>query len=189
MQLSQQQNLPVPQAVAWDALNDISLLQSCIPGCESLTEEEEDRYAVLIAVSVGPVKARFKGKLRIEDKVPPSSYRLEFEGQGGPAGHGKGHADVRLESSGPSLTVLHYTAHASVGGKLAQIGSRMIDMAAQKMAADFFDRFTAALKERYPETVETGVEQSGDQQRPSSWQSFVGWLRRLFGRASGVRVK
>lgn len=150
MHLSQQKRLPVAQAVAWAALNDIALLQSCIPGCEALQPDGENSYSVLVTAAVGPVRARFKGRLRIRDMLPPASYRLEFEGQGGAAGHGKGHADIRLEPEGPAATVLHYTAHATVGGKLAQIGSRLVDMAAQKMASDFFERFDSELERRYP---------------------------------------
>lgn len=180
MQLTQQQLLPVSQAVAWEALNDIPLLQACIPGCESLTAEGADQYAVAMTASVGPVRARFKGKLKIEDKVQPASYRLQFEGQGGAAGHGKGHADVHLEPAGPASTLLHYTAHASVGGKLAQIGSRLVDMAAQKMATDFFAKFTAALRERHPAPVGAESQPLPVVERPSPWHRFRAWLKQLF---------
>ena len=127
----------------------MSLLQASIPGCESITPTGDNQYDVAIMAAVGPVKARFKGKLRLQDLQPPTSYTMHFEGQGGPAGHGKGSAQVRLESVGARETVLHYSANASVGGKLAQIGSRLVDMAAQKMANDFFATFNAKLSERY----------------------------------------
>ncbi len=149
MQLSNQQTLPVTQAQAWEALNDITLLQQAIPGCESLTPSGDNQFDVLITAAIGPVKAKFKGKLQLENLQPPTSYTLRFEGQGGAAGHGKGHAEIRLEATGPRETVLHYTAHATVGGKIAQIGSRLVDMAAQKMATDFFETFNARLQERY----------------------------------------
>jgi uncharacterized protein len=150
MKLSNQQTLPVSQAVAWQALNDTTLLQAAIPGCESLTALGDDQYEVQLKAALGPVKAKFKGKLQLADLDPPKAYTLHFEGQGGVAGHGKGSAQVRLEAVGPDETTLHYTAQASVGGKLAQIGSRLIDMAAQKMANEFFEKFTALLSERQP---------------------------------------
>jgi carbon monoxide dehydrogenase subunit G len=149
MELSNQQLLPVSQAQAWEALNDTAMLQAAIPGCESLTASGDHQYELLVATAIGPVKARFKGKLELADLNPPHSYTLHFEGQGGAAGHGKGSATVRLEPAGPHATRLHYTAQASVGGKLAQVGSRLIDLAAQKLAGDFFQNFGAALLQRY----------------------------------------
>ena len=112
MQLTNTQTLPVGQAQAWEALNDISLLQSAIPGCESITPTGDNQYEALVTAAIGPVKAKFKGKLRLENLQPPTSYTLAFEGQGGAAGHGKGHAEIRLEAVGPRETILHYTAHA-----------------------------------------------------------------------------
>lgn len=187
MELSQQQHLPVSQSAAWDALNDTELLKACIPGCESLAANGEDEYEVAMVAAVGPVRARFKGRLRIADKSAPESYRLYFEGQGGPAGFGKGHADVRLELLDGTATLLHYTAHASVGGKLAQIGSRLLDMAAQKMAGEFFSRFTAELQARHPapseppgeaETLTNAASASADAEP-------VPWTRRLFRKGEG----
>ena len=179
MQLTSQQTLPVSQAQAWEALNDTTLLQQAIPGCESLTPIAENQYQVLITAAIGPVKAKFKGKLQLENLQPPTSYTLRFDGQGGAAGHGKGHAEIRLEASGPHTTVLHYSAHATVGGKIAQIGSRLVDMAAQKMATDFFETFNARLQERFPPAVDVlpapVVPPKGLMAR------LLGWLKRLFG--------
>jgi len=149
MQLSNQQTLPVSVQKAWDALNDTSILQACIPGCESLTAVSDNRYSVVILAAVGPVKARFKGELTLHDLNPPMSYSIHFEGQGGAAGHGKGSAQVHLEPVSTHETLLHYSATASVGGKLAQIGQRLVDMAAQRMASDFFANFDAKLKAAY----------------------------------------
>lgn len=149
MELTSQQTLPVSQQQAWEALNDVTLLQASIPGCESITPTGDNQYEVAILAAVGPVKARFKGKLRLTDLQPPTSYTMHFEGQGGAAGHGKGSAQVRLEPVNARETLLHYSAQASVGGKIAQIGSRLVDMAAQKMANDFFATFNARLAERY----------------------------------------
>ncbi len=178
MELTSQQTLPVTQQQAWEALNDIALLQSAIPGCESITPAGDNRYDVAITASVGPVKARFKGKLQILDLNPPASYTLRFEGQGGAAGHGKGSAQVRLESVQARLTTLHYTAQASVGGKIAQIGSRLVDMAAQKMAGEFFATFNAKLAERYG-----AAPVSAPAAAPSLWARVMAFLRRLFGAA------
>jgi uncharacterized protein len=150
MQLSNQQTLPVSQAIAWDALNDTSLLQQAIPGCESITASGENQFDVAVTAAIGPVKAKFKGKLQLSELDPPNAYTMQFEGQGGAAGHGKGTAKVRLEPVSANETTLHYDVTASVGGKIAQIGSRLVDMAAQKMAGEFFQTFTARLSERYP---------------------------------------
>ncbi len=178
MQLTNQQSLPVTLAQAWEALNDITLLQAAIPGCEGITPTGENQYEVLVTAAIGPVKAKFKGKLQLENLQPPTSYTLRFEGQGGAAGHGKGHADIRLEAAGASTTLLHYTAHASVGGKIAQIGSRLVDMAAQKMATEFFESFNARLQERYPATVPAVAPPA-----PLGLLArLADWLRRLFGR-------
>jgi uncharacterized protein len=175
MQLSNQQTLPVNQQQAWEALNDVTLLQSAIPGCEAITAAGDNQYDVAITAAVGPVKAHFKGKLRLEDLAPPTSYTMHFEGQGGAAGHGKGSAQVRLEPVNGRETVLHYSANASVGGKLAQIGSRLVDMTAQKMANDFFSAFNAKLAERY------GVAPAAAEKAPGLWSHVVAWLKKVFG--------
>jgi uncharacterized protein len=172
MQLTSQQTLPVSQQIAWEALNDLGLLQAAIPGCESITPAGADEYEVAVMAAVGPVKARFKGKLRLAERVPPESYTIHFEGQGGAAGFGKGSAQVRLQAVGNHETLLHYTANAQVGGKIAQIGSRLVDMAAQKMANDFFATFNAKLAERH------GVPAAAA--APGLWARFVAWLKRLF---------
>jgi hypothetical protein len=176
MQLTSQQTLPVSQAQAWEALNDVTLLQAAIPGCESVTATGADRFDVLLTAAVGPVKARFKGKLQLENLQPPASFALRFEGQGGAAGFGKGYADIRLQPAGARGTVLHYDAHATVGGKLAQVGSRLVAMTAQKMASEFFESFNLALQERYGAVVAPPLPPSGLLAR------LWAWLRRLFGR-------
>ncbi len=179
MELSNQQTLPVTQDQAWAALNDIALLQQAIPGCEAITPAGDNRFDVLITAAIGPVKAKFKGKLQLENLQPPTSYTLRFEGQGGAAGHGKGQADIRLEAAGPRSTVLHYSAKASVGGKIAQIGSRLVDMAAQKMATEFFDNFNARLQEKYGVVAEPAAPATAAAQGPLA--RLLALLRRLFG--------
>ncbi|NCT84361.1 MAG: carbon monoxide dehydrogenase subunit G [Comamonadaceae bacterium] len=182
MNLTGQQTLPVSQAQAWEALNDTAMLQAAVPGCEAITPAGDHAFDVLMAVSIGPVKAKFKGRLQLSDLQPPHSYRLAFEGSGGAAGHGKGQALVTLEALAPQQTRLNYEVSASVGGKLAQIGSRLVDMAAQKLAEDFFARFQAALLERHPPaaTAATG-EAAAPAPAASPWRRLLDWLRRLFG--------
>jgi carbon monoxide dehydrogenase subunit G len=180
MQLTSQQALPVSQAIAWDALNDTEMLRAAIPGCEALSKTGDNDYEVQLTAAVGPVKAKFKGKLKLSDLKPPQSYRIAFEGQGGAAGHGKGSADVRLEPTGPNTTTLHYSANAQVGGKIAQIGSRLIDMAAQKMAGEFFAKFNAALEAKYPPPVVEAAPVVPPAPH-GLFARFVTWLKRLFG--------
>ena len=179
MNLTGQETLPVSQAQAWEALNDAELLKASISGCDSLTLIGEHEYEALMTVSIGPVKAKFKGKLKLADLQPPNSYSLAFEGSGGAAGHGKGSARVRLEALGAAQTLLHYEVQASVGGKIAQIGSRLVDMAAQKMAGDFFAAFNAALQERYAAApAEQPAVAKGRWQALLDW--YLGWLGRIF---------
>lgn len=181
MQLTNQQVLPVGQAQAWEALNDIALLQSAIPGCEGITATGEHQYEVLVTAAIGPVKAKFKGKLRLDELNPPTSYVMHFEGQGGAAGHGKGSAEVKLEATGPRETVLHYTANASVGGKIAQIGSRLVDMAAQKMATEFFETFNAKLQERYGVTAEPEAAPAAAPAPQGLFARLGAFFKKLFG--------
>ncbi|NPT41879.1 carbon monoxide dehydrogenase [Paraburkholderia sp. 1N] len=145
MELSETHTLPVSQQRAWDALNDTGILRACIPGCESIDPDGENAYAVVMSAAVGPVKARFKGRMELTDIEAPNTYTIVFEGQGGVAGFGKGNAHVTLEPEGDAATKLTYTATAQVGGKLAQIGSRLVDGAARKIAGEFFKRFGAQV--------------------------------------------
>ena len=144
MEMSGEQHILLPQQRVWEALNDPAILKACIPGCESIDRVADNEYKVAMTAAVGPVKAKFSGKLLLSDIDPPNSYSLAFEGSGGAAGFGKGSAQVSLtpESGG---TLLTYKAQASVGGKLAQIGSRLIDGVAKKMADDFFIRFNKTV--------------------------------------------
>lgn len=145
MELTESYTLPVPQQRAWEALNDTDILRASIPGCDSIEADGENAYALSMSASVGPVKARFKGRMQLTDIDAPRTYTIVFEGQGGAAGFGKGSAHVTLEAEGEAATKLSYTASAQVGGKLAQIGSRLVDGAARKIAGEFFKRFGAQL--------------------------------------------
>jgi carbon monoxide dehydrogenase subunit G len=144
MEMTGEQIIPLPQQRVWQALNDPEVLKQCIPGCESIDKVSDTEYAVAMVAAVGPVKARFSGKLMLSDLNPPSSYSIGFEGSGGAAGFGKCGARVSLAREGDS-TRLSYTANASVGGRLAQVGSRLIDGVARKMADDFFARFNQTV--------------------------------------------
>jgi len=181
MNLTGQQTLPVTQAQAWAALNDTAMLQAAVPGCEAITPAGDNAFDVAMAVSIGPVKARFKGKLQLSDLNPPQSYRLGFEGSGGPAGHGRGQATVSLTALSAQETQLDYEVTASVGGKLAQIGSRLVDAAAQKLAEDFFARFKAELLERHPPPAQAPAAASEPPSPAGFWQRLRAWLRRLAG--------
>nr|WP_315594291.1 carbon monoxide dehydrogenase subunit G [uncultured Cupriavidus sp.] len=158
MEMNQSQRLPVPQQVAWAALNDTELLKQCIPGCESIEPDGENAYQLALTAAVGPVKARFKGRMALLDIQAPDSYTIQFDGQGGAAGFGKGSAKVTLTPEGDE-TVLAYVVQAQVGGKIAQIGSRLVDAAARKMADTFFARFTEAVS---GDGSDAGSEEGGE---------------------------
>ena len=140
MEMSGEQLVPAPQRAVWDALNDPEMLKACVPGCESIEKSGDSEFVVTMVARVGPVAAKFKGKLALSDIKPPESYSLAFEGQGGAAGFAKGGAHVKLSAQG-MVTKLAYDVKASVGGKLAQIGSRLVDAAAKKVADEFFRNF------------------------------------------------
>ena len=130
----------------WDALNDPEILKQCIAGCEELDKTSDTEFTARVHTRIGPVSAKFTGKVELSEIDPPNGYRISGEGQGGVAGFAKGGAAVKLTEDGDA-TVLTYEANATVGGKLAQIGSRLIDATARKMADDFFGKFAAAVGE------------------------------------------
>ena len=141
MEMSSTRIVHATPETVWNALNDPAVLKDSIPGCESFERVSDNQWRAVVAARVGPVSARFNGTVHIVDAMPPSGYTLKFEGQGGAAGFANGEAKVSLTPSNGGDTALSYTAKANVGGKLAQIGSRLIDGAAAKMADDFFARF------------------------------------------------
>ena len=152
MEMTGEQLIPLPQQRVWEALNDPAILKACIPGCESIEKVSSSEYKVVMTAAIGPVKAKFHGKLLLADLNPPHSYSIAFEGTGGAAGFGKGAAQVSLLPEG-SATRLTYKATASVGGKLAQIGSRLIDGVAKKMSDDFFARFNTTVAPEARDTI------------------------------------
>ena len=155
MEMQASRTLAVSQQQAWEALNDPEVLKLCIPGCDKVEPTGENQYSVAMALKIGPVSAKFAGKITLSDIVPPESYNIAFDGSGGVAGFGKGNAQVKLvplpaDAAGQASCELHYTVHASVGGKIAQLGQRLIDGAAKTMAEDFFKRFDDEMQRRFP---------------------------------------
>jgi carbon monoxide dehydrogenase subunit G len=140
MDMKGEYRISASQQAVWEALNDPETLKACIPGCETIEKTSDTEMTATVKAKVGPVSAKFKGKVTLSDLNPPNSYRISGEGQGGPAGFGKGGATVTLEQVG-SETILRYDANALVGGKLAQIGARLVDGAAKKIANEFFSNF------------------------------------------------
>lgn len=141
MEMTGEQLIPAPREAVWRALNDPEVLQASIPGCESLTKTSDSSFEAKVKAKVGPVSASFTGAVTLSNIDPPNSYTISGEGKGGVAGFAKGGADVRLEEVPPGHTRLVYDVKAQVGGKLAQIGSRLIEGSAKKLAAEFFDTF------------------------------------------------
>ena len=155
MEMQASRTLAVSQQQAWEALNDPEVLKLCIPGCDKVEATGDNQYAVAMALKIGPVSAKFAGKITLSDIVPPESYTIAFDGSGGVAGFGKGNAQVKLvplpaDAAGQESCELHYTVHATVGGKIAQLGQRLIDGAAKSMAEDFFKRFDNEMQRRFP---------------------------------------
>jgi hypothetical protein len=157
MELQGERLIPASVDTTWAALNDPEVLKACIAGCESVERTGDDAFTAVVALKVGPVSARFKGNLQMTNIQAPNGYTINFDGQGGVAGFGKGSADVALTAQGEQ-TLLKYTARATVGGKMAQIGSRLIDATAAKITEDFFKAFEAHLQASTPAPAgEAGV--------------------------------
>jgi len=144
MEMTGERRIPAPRQRVWERLNDPETLKNCIPGCESVEKTSDTEFTAKVTAKVGPVKARFAGKVTLSDIDPPAGYTISGEGTGGVAGFAKGGAKVSLEEEGDE-TIMRYTVHAQVGGKLAQIGSRLVDGTARKLADDFFSRFVTAV--------------------------------------------
>jgi carbon monoxide dehydrogenase subunit G len=153
MDMTGERRIPAAREKVFAALNDPAVLKACIPGCDTLEKTSDQDLAATASVKIGPISAKFAGKVHLSDIVPPEGYRISGEGQGGVAGFAKGGADVRLaEDNGGTL--MTYTVQAQVGGKLAQLGARLIDATAKSMADQFFDRFVAVLTTPEPVVAE-----------------------------------
>lgn len=148
MKMAGQQRIPASRGVVWKALNDPAILEACIPGCQELVKLSDTQMNATAVIKVGPVSAKFQGAVTLSDLDPPNGYRITGEGQGGVAGFAKGGAVVRLEADGDA-TLLHYDVSAEIGGKLSQLGGRLIDATAKQMSAAFFKRFAQEIESQY----------------------------------------
>lgn len=144
MRMSGEQRIVAPRARVWAALNDPEVLRQCIPGCQSLTKEADDRLRATVEIKIGPIGAKFDGVVTLSDLNPPESYTITGQGQGGTVGTAKGGAKVRLAEAGAE-TVLSYEVDAEVGGRLAQLGGPIIDATAKQLAAKFFRQFAEVV--------------------------------------------
>ena len=184
MQMSDTREIAAPPSAVWAALFDPEVLKACVPGCQELTGSAEDGYEATVVQKVGPVKATFKGTVTMSDVVPGESCTLTGEGKGGAAGFAKGEARVRLEPIGTG-TRLSYDVDAKVGGKLAQLGSRIVDGFARRMAGDFFTRFQSEIEGPAPATADAQDASSDTAQADSadaaSEPEKKGWIKRVFG--------
>ena len=147
MELKDEIRISAPRDEVYEALNDPEVLRQCIPGCEELDKASDDELQAKVLLKVGPVKARFGGTVKLDKSGAPEKFSLSGEGSGGAAGFAKGGADVELEEDGDE-TILRYTAKADIGGKLAQLGSRLVTGTAKKLSAKFFDNFQQVMQER-----------------------------------------
>lgn len=147
MDLAGEYRIEAPRDAVWQALNDPDILKQCIPGCQEIDKESDTAFSARVKSKIGPVSATFKGKVTLSDLDPPNGYTISGEGQGGVAGFAKGGARVTLEEDG-SATLLRYTADGQVGGKLAQVGARLVEGTAKKVADDFFTRFNELVSEQ-----------------------------------------
>lgn len=145
MQMKDSQSILASREAVWAALNDPEVLKQCIPGCQELDMTSPTEMTAKVVIKVGPVKAAFGGKVTLSDIDPPNGYRISGEGSGGVAGFAKGGAAITLESVGENETILHYQVDSQIGGKLAQLGGRLIDSTAKKLAAEFFTKFGAIV--------------------------------------------
>jgi uncharacterized protein len=165
MEIAGEFRIPASKQAVWDALNNPEVLKDSLPGCENIDKTSDTEMTATVTIKLGPVKARFAGKVTLSDLNPPNSYTLTGEGQGGAAGFASGEAKVNLEEDGDG-TILTYTAEAKVGGKLAQIGSRLIDSTSKKLAAQFFGKFAEIVGEAQDDKA--GEPSAGEQKAPTA---------------------
>jgi uncharacterized protein len=181
MDMNGEQRIEAPREAVWAALNDPDVLKQCIPGCESITKTSDTEMEAACTLKVGPIKASFKGKVTLSEIDPPNGYRISGEGTGGMAGHAKGGAKVTLEAKGEA-TILHYEVKAEVGGKLAQLGSRLIDVTAKKMACEFFEKFGKVVAPAPEPVAAEEPSEEGDAKEKK------GWLGGLFGKSTAALI-
>ena len=173
MQMTGEYRIEAPRETVWAALNDPDVLKACIPGCEELEKTSDTGFAAKVKAKVGPVSAKFAGEVTLSDINPPESYTISGEGKGGAAGFAKGGAKVRLDEDG-GATLLHYEVDARVGGKLAQIGARLIDGTAKKMADDFFGKFAEQVGGPPAEAAEDIAEPTAEEREEMADAAMAG---------------
>jgi carbon monoxide dehydrogenase subunit G len=190
MEMSATRSVPASVEATWRALNDPQFLKECVPGCEQIEATAENEYKVVMAAKVGPVSARFTGRMVLSNLQPPTAYDITFEGQGGAAGFAKGQAHVALVPEGTDATAMSYTVTAQVGGKLAQIGSRLIDGAARKVADDFFSAFIEKIgRERQdPKEVATEVPIAAASAESSGAAAWLSRHRMVAGAGAVIAI-
>jgi len=172
MDMNGSQRIEASRDVVYAALNDVDILRQCIPGCESVEKTSDTEMTAKVTLKIGPVKASFSGKVTLSDLDPPNGYTITGEGSGGAAGFAKGGAAVKLEADGEA-TVLHYTVNAQIGGKLAQLGGRLIDATSKKLAGDFFEKFSEIV---------------GPTPEPEAAEKKKGWLSKIIGTSAAVII-
>lgn len=176
MDMSDSKTIAAPREVVWAALNDPEVLRASIPGCDSVEKTSDTELQAKVTLKIGPVKASFKGNVTLSDIDAPNGYTISGEGTGGAAGHAKGSAVVRLEEDGEN-TILHYDVKAQVGGKIAQLGGRLIDATAKKLAGEFFQRFGDVVAPP-PEEVDAPLEIEG----VDTGEKKKGWFGKMFSK-------
>lgn len=174
MQLNDTREIAAPRSVVWDGLLSADVLMACVPGCKEMTGNATDGFDAVVVQKVGPVKATFKGSVKLSDIIEGEALTLTGEGKGGAAGFAKGGAKVRLSDLEAGGTLLEYDVEAKVGGKLAQLGSRIIDGFSKKMADQFFERFQQTFESPAQEAEQSGEETNDDKEKKS-------WLGRVLG--------
>jgi carbon monoxide dehydrogenase subunit G len=187
MDMNGTQRIEASREKVYAALNDVDVLKQCIPGCETIEKLSDAQMRATVTLKVGPVKASFKGMVTLSDLDPPNGYTITGEGSGGPAGFAKGGASVKLVPDGEA-TILEYTAKADIGGKLAQLGSRLIDGTARKLTGDFFEKFGAivgAPAEPEAEAMAAAVL-ADDEAAPAPAEKKDGWLRKVFSSSGAL---
>ncbi|MBG6147241.1 carbon monoxide dehydrogenase subunit G [Labrenzia sp. EL_142] len=175
MQMNDSQRIEAPRQKVWEALNDPDVLKASIPGCEELVKHSDTEMEAKVKLKVGPVKATFGGKVTLNDLDPPNGYTIEGEGSGGVAGFARGGAKIRLEEDGPDATILNYEVDAKVGGKLAQLGARLIDSTSKRLAGEFFAAFAEQVAPTEP------AEHATEEINAEAPEQKKGWLGGLFG--------
>ena len=185
MELKGERLLAAGRDAAWQALNDTEMLKNCVPGCESITAVAENQFEIVMMAAVGPVKARFKGKMALQDIDAPNAYTMMFDASGGQTGFVRGQARVTLAEESPQQTRLAYVANAHIGGKLAQVGSRLIDAAAGATADKFFEAFGGQLAARAAPAAEAGTPPAAPvgPAKIGFFSLLLAFLKRLFSRA------